>query len=65
MKQALIGYGITSTTSPIMYDNISIINLSKILIHHSHIKHIDVRHHFLHDLAIKGDISLNYISTDK
>ena len=47
-----------------MCDNISAINLSKNLIHHSRTKHIDIRHHFLHDHALKGDISLNFISTD-
>ena len=46
-----------------MCDNTSAINLSKNPIQHSRTKHID-RHHFLRDLAIKGDISLNFIFTD-
>ena len=52
------------TNSPIMCDNTSAINLSKNPVHHSHTKHIDIRHHFLRDPALKGDISLNFISTD-
>ena len=50
----LVDYGITSTTSPIMCDNTSAINLSKNLILHLRIKHIDIRYLFLRDHAIKG-----------
>ena len=64
MKQTLVDYGITSTTSPIMCDNTSAINLSKNLIQHSRTKHIDIWHQFFRDHAIKGDISLNFIFTD-
>jgi len=61
MKQILIDYGISCSTSPIMCDNTSTINLSKNLIQHSCTKHIDI-HHFLRDPALKGDISLDFIS---
>ena len=42
MKQTLIDYDITSTTSPIMCDNSSAINLSKNPIQYSRTKHIDI-----------------------
>ena len=48
-----------------MCDNTSVINLSKNLVHHSRTKHIDIRHHFLRDNVLKGDITLEFISTDK
>ena len=64
MKQTLLDYGMNITNSPIMCDNTSAINLSKNPVHHSRTKHIDIRHHFLRDHALKGDISLNFISTD-
>ena len=60
MKQTLLDYGISITNSPIMCDKISAINLSKNLIHHSRTKQINIRHYFLHDHALKGDISLNF-----
>ena len=64
MKQTLFDYGMFITNSPIMCDNTSAINLSKNIIHHSHTKHIDIKHHSLRDHTLKGDISLNFISTD-
>ena len=65
MKQTLLDYGIECQTSKIYYDNTSAINLSKNHVHHSRTKHIDIRHHFLRDHVIKGDIVLEFISTDK
>ena len=47
-----------------MCDNTSAINLSKNPIQHSRTKYIDIRHHFLHDHVIKGDISLSFMFTD-
>ena len=48
-----------------MCDDTSAINLSKNSIQHSHTKHIDIQHHFLCDHVFKGNISLDFISTDK
>ena len=61
MKHTLIDYGISITNSPIICDNTSAINLSKNPIQHSRTKHIDIRHHFLCDHPLKGDISLSLI----
>ena len=44
---------------------INIINFSKNLIQHSRTKHIEIRPHFLRDHVQKGDISLNFVSTEK
>ena len=57
MKQTLFDYDMSITNSPIMCDNTSTINLSKNPVHHSRTKHIDIRHHFLRDHALKGDIN--------
>jgi hypothetical protein len=32
-------------------------------IEHSRTKHIDIRYHFLRDHQLKGDITINYVST--
>ena len=49
---------------PIKCDNTSAINLSKNLILHSYAKHINIRHHFLHDHMQKGDITLEFVWTN-
>jgi hypothetical protein len=65
MKQTLLDYGVSCNVSHIYCDNTSAINLSKNPVHHSRTKHIDIRHHFLRDHVLKGDISLDFISTDR
>ncbi|XP_075077415.1 uncharacterized protein LOC142164131 [Nicotiana tabacum] len=37
--------------------------LSKNHVHHSRAKHIDIKHHFIRDHVIKGDIELSFVST--
>ena len=64
-KQQLMDYGIKLNHIPIKFDNTSAINLSKNLIQHSRTKHIDIRHHFLRDHVQNGDISLEFIDTNK
>nr|GEX76512.1 copia protein [Tanacetum cinerariifolium] len=49
MKQALVDYVIRLDDIPIMCDNKGAIDLSKNPVQHSHIKHIEIRHHFLRD----------------
>lgn len=44
-------------------DNTSAINISKNPIMHSRTKHIDIRHHFLRDHVLKGDIEFSFIDT--
>ncbi|GKA27497.1 hypothetical protein Tco_0713665 [Tanacetum coccineum] len=64
MKQALIDYGIRLDDIPIMCDNKGAIDLSKNPVQHSHTKHIEIRHHFLHDNVQKGNISIEKLSSE-
>jgi hypothetical protein len=48
----------------LLYDNESAIKISYNPCEHSKTKHIDIRHHFLRDHAIKGDIVISYIGTN-
>ena len=64
MKQTLLDLGLSYDHVPIMCDNTSAINLSKNPVLHSRTKHIEIRHHFLRDHVQKGDISLEFISTN-
>ena len=48
---------------PIKCYNTSAINLTKNPIQHSRTKHIDIKHHFIRDHALKGEIILEFVST--
>ena len=48
---------------PIKCDHTSVINISKNTVQHSRTKHIEIKHHFLRDHAQKGDITLEFVST--
>ena len=65
MVQQLHDYKLNFVNVPILCDNTSAINISKNPIQHSRTKHIEIRHHFLRDHSQKGDIVLEYISTDR
>jgi hypothetical protein len=45
-------------------DNTSAINISKNPVQHSWTKHIDIKHHFLHDLVESQVVSLSFIPID-
>ena len=47
----------------IFCDNISAINITKNLVQHSRTKHIEIRHHFIRDHALKGDICIEFVDT--
>ncbi|GJZ77664.1 hypothetical protein Tco_0642336 [Tanacetum coccineum] len=64
MKQGLVDYGIRLDGIPIMCDNKGAINLSKNPVQHSRIKHIEIRHHFIHDNVQKGNISIEKVSSE-
>jgi hypothetical protein len=61
---ALSCYGFTQGTMAIHCDNTSAINISKNSVQHSRTKHIDIRHHFIHDLVESRVVSLSFIPTD-
>ena len=63
-KQTLKGFDVDFECIPIKCDNTSAINLSKNPILHSRAKHIDIRHHFLRDHIQRGEIVLDFVSTE-
>ena len=56
-------YGLCYDHVPILCDNTSAINLTKNPIQHSRTKHIEVRHHFICDHVLKGNVVLNFVDT--
>ena len=50
---------------PIKCDNTSVINFSNNPIQQSRTKHIEIRHHFLRDHVLKGDIELEFVLTNR
>ncbi|GJW65970.1 hypothetical protein Tco_0117854 [Tanacetum coccineum] len=63
MKQPLIDYDVRLDDVPIICDNKGAIDLSKNPVQHSRTKHIEIRHHFLHDNVQKGHISIEKVSS--
>ncbi|GJV20960.1 retrovirus-related pol polyprotein from transposon TNT 1-94 [Tanacetum coccineum] len=61
IKQALIEYDVRLNDVPIMCDNKGAIDLNKNPVQHSRTKHIEIRHHFLHDNVQKGHISIEKV----
>jgi hypothetical protein len=57
-------YRFSQDTMIINCDNTSAINISKNPVQHSRTKHIDIRHHFLHDLVESEVVSLSFIPTE-
>jgi hypothetical protein len=49
---------------PLLCDNKSDIKIVYDPCEHSRTKHIDIRHHFLRDHAIKGDIVISDVGTN-
>jgi hypothetical protein len=58
MQQSLKDYGYTMNHVPLLCDNESSMKIAYNPCEHYRTKHIDIRHHFLRDHAIKGDIVL-------
>jgi hypothetical protein len=50
---------------PLPWDNESAIKIAYNPCEHSRTQHIDIRHHFLRDHAIKGDIIISYVRTNE
>ena len=72
VKEALYVRGILAFPMPslepmsisVYEDNKGAINLAKNPLSSSNSKHIDVRYHFLRELAASGDISVQYLRTE-
>ena len=48
---------------PIFCDNTSAINITKNLVQHLCTKYIEIRHHFIRDHVLKGDISIEFVNS--
>ena len=64
IKQQLSDYGLCFNKIPIKCDNTSAINLTKNPVHHSRSKHIEIRHHFIRDHVLNGDIEVEFVPTN-
>jgi hypothetical protein len=64
MWETLEDYGYTLNHVPLLCDNESAIKISYNTCEHSGTKHIDIRHHFFIDYAIKGDIVISHVGTN-
>ena len=49
---------------PLYCDNESAIKIAYNLVQHSKTKHIQIRHHFLWDHVLKGNILIDHVKTD-
>jgi hypothetical protein len=65
MQQTIKDYGYTLNHVPLLCHNESAIKIAYNPCEHSRTKHIDIRHHFLIDHAIKGDIVISHVRTNE
>ena len=63
LKQQLRDYGLDLGCIPLRCDNTSAINITKNPVMHSRTKHIDIRHHFLRDHVLQGDVEVTFVDT--
>jgi hypothetical protein len=64
MRQTFNDYVYTMNHVPLLCDNESVIKITYNRCEHSRTKHIDIRHHFLRDHGIKGDIGISHVRTN-
>jgi hypothetical protein len=65
MKQSLLDYGVQLGSVPLLCDNESTVKIAKNPVLHSRTKHIDIRHHFLHEKEANGDITLQNVRSEE
>ena len=63
IKQQLSDFGVALHNIPIFCDNKSTINITKNPVQHLRTKYIKIRHHFIRDHALKGDICIENVDT--
>jgi hypothetical protein len=64
MKATLSDFGIKFKQVPLLCDNESAIKMTNNPVQHARTKHIDIRHHFIRDHQLKGDISIESVGTE-
>jgi hypothetical protein len=64
MRQTLKDYSYTMNHTPLLCDNENAIKIAYNPCEHSRTKHIDIWHHFLRDIVIKGDIIISHVRTN-
>jgi hypothetical protein len=65
MRQTLKDYGYTLNHVPLLCDNENAFKIAYNSYEYSRTKQIHIRHHFLRDHAIKGDIVIFYVRTNE
>jgi hypothetical protein len=65
MRQTLKNYGYTLNHVPLLCDNESATKIAYNPYEHFRTKHIDIRHNFLKDHTIKGDIVIFHVITNE
>ena len=65
IKQQLRDFGIKFECVPIYCDNTSAIYISKDPVHHSRVKHIHIRHHFVKDNVDNKNIIVKHVNTNE
>jgi hypothetical protein len=65
MKQSLLDYGVQLGSVPLLCENESAVKNAKNPVLHSRTKHIDIRHHFLHEKEANGDIALQNVRSEE
>jgi hypothetical protein len=64
MRQTLRDYGYIMNHITLLCDNESAIKITYNPCEHYRTKYIDIRHHFLRDHTIKGDIIISHVGTN-
>ena len=64
MTATLNDFGIKFKKVPLLCDDESATKLTNNPVQHARTKHIDVRHHFIRDHQLKGDIPIESVGTD-
>jgi hypothetical protein len=65
LKQSLVDYNIKLGSVPLLCNNESVVKIAKNPVLHSRTKHIDIRHHFLCEKEVNGDIALQNVRSEE
>ena len=65
MRNQLRDYGLLLNKIMIFYDNTSAITISNNPVHHSRMKHIDIRYHFIREHVMNGTVELHFVPMEQ